>query len=191
MAGERAFLRATELARKLVAERVLDGATAVDATVGNGVDLVFLSGCVGPNGRVIGFDLQPEAIERSRVRWSEAEVQCALELHAVGHERMAEFVEGEIAAAMFNLGWLPGGDKSVVTRQETTVAALELVAARLRRGGVVTVVCYPGHEGGAAEAAQVSAWAEGLEQETFSAVRYGFLNQRNAPPFLVAVERRA
>lgn len=190
MTGERAFLRATELAHSLVAERVPGGATVVDATVGNGVDLVFLSGCVGPEGKVIGFDLQAEAIERSRLRWTEAGMECALELHAVGHERMAEFVEGRIAAAMFNLGWLPSGDKSVVTRKETTLVALDVAVSRLRKGGVVTVVCYPGHDAGAEEAAAVVAWAEALEQEKFSAVRYGFLNQRNAPPFLVAVERR-
>jgi len=184
----KSFLRATGMAHRIVRERVGDGDTAIDATLGGGSDLVFLSGCVGESGKVFGFDVQEEAVERSRARLSE---DRGVELHAVGHERMGEFVDGEVAAVMFNLGYLPGGDKSVITRAATTLAALDVAVQILRPEGVVTVVCYPGHAGGDEEAAAVVAWAGDLPQEQFAVVRYGFVNQRNAPPFLIAVERRA
>ena len=177
------------MAHEVVRGRVHPGDTVVDATLGGGADLVFLSGCVGSAGTVVGFDVQEVALERTRVRWVESGGEGSVELHAVGHERMGELVSGEVAAVMFNLGYLPGGDKSVITRTETTLSALEVAVELVRPGGVVTVVCYPGHEGGAEEATAVVEWAASLEQEKFAVMRYGFLNQRNAPPFLVAVER--
>lgn len=183
------FLRATEMAHEVVRGRVNPGEAAVDATLGTGADLVFLSGCVGSEGKVIGFDVQEAAVERARARWETRGGEGSVELHAVGHERMAELVDGEVAAVMFNLGYLPGGDKSLITRAETTLVALGMAVELVRPGGVVTVVCYPGHEGGAEEADAVVEWAEGLEQEEFAVTRYGFLNQRNSPPSLVAVER--
>lgn len=183
------FLKATEMAHQVVRGRVNLGETVVDTTLGGGADLVFLSGCVGSEGKVIGFDVQGVALERSRARWEKSGGEGDVELHAVGHEHMGDLVSGEVAAVMFNLGYLPGGDKSVITRTETTLEALAMAVDLVRPGGVVTVVCYPGHEGGAEEADAVVAWAAGLEQEKFAVMRYGFLNQRNTPPFLVAVER--
>ena len=177
------------MAHEAVRERVSFGETVVDATLGGGKDLVFLSGCVGTEGKVIGFDVQEEAVERSRALWERSGIECEVKLHALGHERMADFVDGEVAAVMFNLGYLPGGDKSVITRTGTTLEALVAAVGLLRAGGVVTVVCYPGHDGGGEEAEAVVEWASRLEQGKFSVVQYGFLNQRNAPPFLVAVER--
>ncbi len=182
------FFKPIEMAHEIVRSRVRVGDTVIDATLGGGADLVFLSGCVGGDGKVIGFDVQVEAVERSRARLGHRD---RVELHAVGHERMAEFVESEVAAVMFNLGYLPGGDKSVITQTETTLAALEVATSLLRPNGVATVVCYPGHADGDSEAAAVLDWVADLPQEKFAVLRYGFVNQRNAPPFLIAVERCA
>lgn len=187
MAMNERFLRATEMAHEIVRARVHAGDMAIDATLGGGTDLVFLSGCVGATGKLLGFDVQAEAVERSRARLGPRD---GVELHAVGHERMAEFVDAEVAVVMFNLGYLPGGDKSVITRTETTLAALATATEFLRPGGVVTVVCYSGHAGGDHETTAVVDWVVDLAQEEFSVLRYGFVNQRNSPPFLVAVERR-
>ena len=178
------------MAHEIVRSRVHPGDTVIDATLGGGADLIFLTGCVGDDGKVVGFDVQAEAVERSRARL-QPHGKVDVVLHAVGHERMAEFVNAEVAAVMFNLGYLPGGDKSVITRSETTLPALQVATRLLRMGGVVTVVCYPGHPGGDDEAAAVVDWVSGLPQEQFAVLRYGFVNQRNAPPFLIAVERRA
>jgi hypothetical protein len=149
-----------------------------------------LSGCVGSEGTVIGFDVQEVAVERAQALWETRGSEGSVELHAVGHERIRELVECEVAAVMFNLGYLPGGDKAVITRRETTLVALNAAVEMLREGGVLTAICYPGHEGGAEEAQAVEAWASGLAQDAFAVMRYGFMNRRKASPFLVAVERR-
>ena len=189
--GER-FPRATELAHELVAGRLRPGDRAIDATAGNGHDTVFLAEIIGEGGKVFGFEVQAEAIAGTERRLAEAGLAGRAELRVCGHECMAEYLPDEtrVRAVMFNLGYLPGGDKTVITRPESTVAAIRVAADLLEPGGILTIVLYTGHEGGEEEAAAVETCCAGLEQERFAVVRYGFLNQANRPPYLIAVERR-
>lgn len=184
------LLRATEMAHALVRERVVDGELVVDATVGNGHDTVFLAELVGAAGRVVGFDVQEQALAATRARVGAAGFAERIELHRENHAVMGGVVEGGAAAVMFNLGYFPGGDHGVVTRPDTTVAALAAAAGLLRAGGIVTCVVYPGHEGGVEESAAVGGWFGDLQQGEFAVVRYEFTNQRNSPPFMYAAERR-
>lgn len=155
--------RPTVEAHEAVARVLRPGDTAVDATAGNGHDTVFLAARVGPSGNVLAFDIQRAAIESTRQRLTAAGLAARVELIEDSHARLAEFAgAGEWGAAMFNLGYLPGGDHGVITEPEATLAALEAVPERLRVGGVLTVVGYPGHPGGAGEAAAVTTWAEAL-----------------------------
>jgi tRNA A58 N-methylase Trm61 len=181
------LLRATELAHTLIRDRIAPAGMAIDATVGNGHDTAFLLECVGPTGKVYGFDIQPQAIEKTRSRVGESP---ALVLHCAGHEQISEFVRAPVDAVAFNLGYLPSGDKTVITRADTTIRALESCLDLLSDNGIITVVVYPGHEGGEAEAEALLGWSRQLDQESWTVIHYGFLNQRNAPPFLLAIERR-
>lgn len=163
----------------------------IDATVGNGHDTVFLARLVGAGGRVLGFDLQPAAIRATRQRLDAASLGDRVALYQECHGGMGERLPRAVGAAIFNLGYLPGsGDKGLVTRAETTLAALEAVVAKLGAGGLVVVVVYPGHPGGEEEARAVENWASRLGQDEFTAISYRNLNQVNAPPYLVAIERR-
>ena len=99
--------------------------------------------------------------------------------------------KGSIRAFMFNLGWLPGSDKSCITRTDTTLTALRAAIDWLAEGGLITVVCYPGHEGGDAEALAVEQWAAQLPADSFEAQKIAFLNLDGAPPRCVVVRRRA
>ena len=105
--------------------------------------------------------------------------------------RRRVWAPGGVAAAVFNLGYLPGAGKTCITKPATTLAALERALAWLAPGGLVTVVCYPGHPGGAEEGEAVRGWAAGLAAADYQAMVYGYLNQPSAPPFLVAVRGRA
>jgi tRNA A58 N-methylase Trm61 len=177
-----AMKRPTQQAHEMVAEVVKPGETVVDATAGNGHDTLFLAGLVGEQGRVVAFDVQEAAIESTRRRLEDAGVLERTELWAESHARMGERIESGVAAVMFNLGYLPGGDHELITRTEETLRALEVAVGLLRPGGVMTVVCYPGHEGGDEEAAAVRDWIERRGSEVFPPIREG-------APFLV-VERR-
>lgn len=157
--------RATRLARTGVAATAPwpANALAIDATAGNGHDTVFLAGLVGPAGRVVGFDLQAAAIESAQNRLRHAGLLERVSLHTVGHENMEDLIGPPenlrpVTAVMFNLGYLPGGDKRLTTRTETTLHALEAAARLLAPGGVLSVVGYTGHPGGGAETAAVQGW---------------------------------
>ncbi|MCI3920664.1 16S rRNA (cytosine(1402)-N(4))-methyltransferase [Paenibacillus sp. TRM 82003] len=193
------FLSILSFAHQLVRERLRPGDVAVDATMGNGHDTLFLAGLVGDGGRVFAFDVQEAALAATRERLAAAgeavERRCTLlrRDHAELGSALADAgiaSIGSVGAVMFNLGYLPGGDHAIVTRTESTLRALDAALDALRVGGVLTAVVYPGHEGGGQEAEAVNAWAAALPQERYQALTYRFANQRNAPPYVIAVEKR-
>jgi predicted methyltransferase len=181
-------------AHELATGTLGSGDVAVDATVGNGHDTVALARAVGTEGHVFGFDVQAEALRSAGDRLARDECADPVELIHAGHEHMQahlpDRLHGAVGAVTFNLGYLPGSASTLTTTPETTLPALDAALQVLRPGGVVTVVLYTGHEGGAEEAAAVEAWAADLPQERFRALSYRFVNQRNDPPRLTAVEKR-
>lgn len=185
--------RVLDLAKRLTADALSGGGYAVDATVGNGYDTVHLARHVGMGGHVYGYDVQAEALAAARRRLEASGCRERVTLTLAGHEHLGETlpggVRGNIRAVMFNLGFLPGGDKSCITLPETTLAALEAACRVLAPGGVLTIVLYSGHGGGQEEAEAVTAWASGLDARAFMVVAYGPVNQHNAPPQLIAVEK--
>ena len=158
------FRSARFWAAELIERALYPGAVAVDATLGNGHDALWLCGLVGENGRVYGFDVQAEAVERSRARLVEAGVEARATLILDGHQNMLSYVPPESAdAVMFNLGWLPGAAHCVTTRTETTLQAVTAALDVLKEDGVMTVCVYPGHDEGARERDALLAWARSLD----------------------------
>jgi ubiquinone/menaquinone biosynthesis C-methylase UbiE len=182
------FKSARHWAQELLSEALYDGAAAVDGTMGGGGDTLFLCERVGEAGRVYAFDVQQGAVNRTRDRLAEVGLAARATLLCAGHERVPEFVKEPVDAAVFNLGWLPGGDKSVTTRVETTIAALDGCLALLKPRGILTVCAYPGHPEGEAELRAVNAWAGALP-EAFQAMVRAFLNPARPAPTLLAVQR--
>ena len=183
-------------ARDLINSALTPGDTAVDATVGNGHDTLFLAECVGPTGRVVGFDIQPSALTVARRRLREAGLEERVELLLRGHEEMTVWFAESASlprpqAAMFNLGYQPGGDKSVITRPVTTLIALASALDLVAPGGVITVVLYPGHEGGRVETEAVLSWARAVPADRALVVCHQVLNTRKTAPLLLAIAKRS
>ena len=149
--------RLTARAHAAVRAVVAAGDTVIDATAGNGRDTSFLAGVVGPTGRVFAFDIQAEALARTAERLGSApHVTLLKRNHAEMGDAIPAEHRGRVAAVMFNLGYLPGGDHSIATRAGSTRTAMAAALDLLRPGGVLTVLTYPGHAGGAEEAAAVA-----------------------------------
>ncbi|GFN31077.1 class I SAM-dependent methyltransferase [Paenibacillus xylaniclasticus] len=188
------FLSVLSTAHQWVRERVSSGDTVIDATAGNGVDTRFLAELVGRRGTVYAFDIQQSALDATRSRLAALETEQLPDIRLVldSHERMGEHVlpahSGKVAAVMFNLGYLPGADPSVITQPDSSIAALESALSLLRPGGVITCVLYPGHPGGEEEADTVVRWAAALPQSAGQAVIYRML-QKPAAPYLISIER--
>lgn len=145
-------LRLTAYAHQVVSQVLGSGDTALDATVGNGHDTRFLLDQVGPGGLVWGFDIQAAALAHTLARCGD---HPNLRLIHQGHETLASWVNKPLRAVMFNLGYLPGGDKTLVTRLDTTRTALGAAMSLLAPGGILTILAYRGHAGGFKEAAAV------------------------------------
>jgi ubiquinone/menaquinone biosynthesis C-methylase UbiE len=180
---------AVALSHFFLEERVKPGDRVADATCGNGHDTLFLARLVGPGGKVWAFDLQEQAQANTRLLLDQAGCLAQTELVAAGHERLAEFVGEPLKAVIFNLGYLPGGDKNFVTRPEQTLAALDRAAHCLLPGGIITVCVYTGHPGGAAEGEAVEQWAAGLAPAEFNAWVSRQLNRPASAPFVVIIDK--
>lgn len=176
------------LVHLLLRQLVRPGDRVVDATCGNGKDTLLLAELVGENGFVFAFDIQEAALERSAARLAEAGLGSRVTLLAAGHEELARLVTTPVAAVVFNLGWLPGGNRELITRSETTVPALESALRLLHAGAVLTITCYPGHDGGDAETAAVLAWAAALPAHRYHVWRMGQLNVSAAAPFCLVIQ---
>jgi predicted methyltransferase len=181
-------------ARGLLQKAVEEGGSAVDATMGNGHDTLFLANLVGETGTVFSFDIQPEAISSTSARLEQSGLDDRVKLFQKGHELVSSCIparfHGKIHAAIFNLGYLPGSDKSVITRPGTTISAVEQLFAMLKPGGIIVLVVYHGHDGGEEERDGLLKFAGRLDQKQAHVLQYGFINQKNNPPFIVAIEKR-
>ena len=179
----------TELAHQVLRGSIAPGALVVDATVGNGHDTLFLAGCVGPTGRVFGFDIQEQALAATAAR---VRGLSQVTLFHNGHEELGQRLPADakarLAAVMFNLGYLPGAAKDLATQMQTTLAALDQALDLLCVGGLVTMVLYSGHPGGREEADAVRSMAKGLPA-TFTATLSERINSVSAAPELLIIER--
>ena len=180
-----------KMARYYISTCVARGDLAVDATAGNGHDTLFLARLVGSRGRVLAFDKQKKAIENTRRRLADEDLLSRVDLILDGHEQMADYLPGPVAAVMFNLGYLPGSDHAFITRPHTSLRALKAGLLGLRPGGIITIVCYTGHKGGKEEKTALVNYLQGLEQKRFKVLHYAIINQVNEPPSLLVIEKRA
>lgn len=177
------------MARQYVSNHVSDGDYVVDATAGNGWDTLLLAQLVGNGGKVFSFDIQEEALASTRELLEGKGLLHRVQLIFNGHEHMNSYLDKGISAAMFNLGYLPGGVHSIITRPETTIKALKAVLQKLRKGGLVTIVIYRGHDGAREEETVLLAYGSRLEQQKFTVLHYDIINQNNMPPCLMIIEK--
>jgi len=180
-------------AHECIRSQLCAGDIAIDATVGNGHDTLFLAQTVGPEGKVYGFDIQQDALDRCYQRLSEHKADKQVSLHHAGHETLPIIIpealhDGGIKAVMFNLGYLPGGDKQRTTYSGTTLAALDSAQRMLAPNGIITIIAYCGHPGGQEETASVKAWAATLKSDHFKVTIETPPSER-PPPELIVINK--
>lgn len=177
--------RPLHLSHDFLAEVLDDGAVAVDATMGNGNDTAFLAQHAK---KVYAFDVQEQALKSTQERLEKQAISNA-QLILDGHQNLDKYVSEPIRAAIFNLGYLPNADKTVITKPDTTLVAIEKILERLEIGGRLAIMIYYGHEGGDMEKDAVLEYVNQLDQWLFTVMLYQPLNQINQPPFLVMIEK--
>ena len=155
-------IRLTKVAANWVTAALPEGGFAVDATVGNGYDTLFLADRVGKTGRVLGFDVQKMALNNASELIRFAGTLDRVRLVLGCHSGLSRSLMGypRIDAAMFNLGYLPRGDHRIVTRPSTTIPAIAAVLDRLAPKGRISILAYRGHPEGPEEYEAVRRFLE-------------------------------
>ena len=189
-----AYVSLVDTAQKILAEVIQEGDMAIDATVGNGHDVLFLAKAVGSSGHVLGIDLQADAIENARTRLQQENLLHRVELlmqnHADLDRCLPDTMKYRIKAVMFNLGYMPGGDKRVITRQASTLQALDAVLPHLVSGGVISIIAYRGHSGGLEESRAVSQWGSQLDQANYTVQFINTQVESEKAPILMIIRRK-
>lgn len=195
------MLKQLEMAHWMLKDIIKTNDVVVDATMGNGYDTQFLAEL---GAKVYAFDVQEEALNATEKRLDDAGIknqifeknlsnlltEPSVNLILSGHEKLSEYVKEPIKAAIFNLGYLPKTDKSVVTKADTTLTALDALTNQLVVGGRIAIMIYYGHEGGMEEKDAVIKWTSSLPQNDWEVTSYAPLNQIHTPSILVLIEKR-
>lgn len=183
------FTNALNLAKMIAKDALGEGGRAVDATMGNGNDTLFLSELVGETGFLYAFDIQDEALKSTGKRLEEGGLDN-YKLICDGHENMDRHIEDHVDFIMFNLGYLPKSSHQITTRAETTLVAVEKALKLLKKGGIIAMVIYHGHGEGKREKLELESYLASLNQKEFTVLKSNFINQINNPPILIAIEKR-
>ncbi|KAA9302113.1 MULTISPECIES: class I SAM-dependent methyltransferase [Aerococcus] len=176
----------------IIEEALRPGMTALDGTAGTGQDTAFLARLVGPQGRVYAFDIQKQAIQRSQDRLNKEALAQQVTLIQADHAQLDQHLPDdlEIDLACFNLGYLPGADKAIITQGQSTCQAIDSCCQYLKAGAKILVAAYLGHPGGMEEYETVCQHLAQYPQESYNISQVQFLNQRNLPPRLIVIEKR-
>ena len=179
------MLRLLDLQKQFILNHLKAGDTAADFTMGNGHDTEFLSKAVGEKGRVFAFDIQEAAVNSTRENLKNADCPENYTLINDSHHNCEKYIDGKIKAGMFNLGYLPGGNKNITTMRETTMPAIKSAIAMLDRDAILCVAVYPGHEEGDLEGKMVSEYLATLDRFVYSVAQIKIINSPTSPYFMI------
>lgn len=180
----------TDMVHGLLKEYINEGDIVFDATAGNGYDTVFLAENVGEKGKVYSFDVQNVAIDKTKEKLLKHNFSDRVELILDGHENIDKYIKDEISVGMFNLGYLPSGDKSIITSGDNTIKALNKSLEILKKGGVISLVIYYGHAGGLDEKVMLGNYLEGLNSNTYHVLTITHTNRVNNAPIISFIYKK-
>ncbi|MBP1577344.1 MAG: class I SAM-dependent methyltransferase [Oscillospiraceae bacterium] len=175
-----------QLAKDRLAQNANESGVYIDFTMGRGRDTLFLCS-IAPKGKVYSFDIQPSALEQTAELLRRNNVSNA-ELILDSHDNFPKYYSGEIDGGLFNLGFLPGGDKSITTQRGSTFSAVKSAMAALKRGCAIGVAVYPGHEEGRLEGEQLQQYFSTIDKKEFDIFIYRLLNVPDSP-YMMMIER--
>lgn len=167
---------------------------SIDATCGNGFDTLFLA--QNTKEMVFSFDVQETALNSTKLRLNKASNQTSVTLVHASHSSMIKHCEktdsevfGNVDAIMFNLGYLPRADKTITTSAESTMTALNAAIELLSPKGIITVICYRGHNGGLAESKAVLSILNANKQLCYETI--DSIKASETTPFLLVIKRKS
>ena len=175
--GDIMLKRIIPFAHSKIKEYLTENDIAVDMTAGNGNDTLFLAKLCR---HVYSFDVQNDAIKNTRRLLEENNIDNVT-LILDSHENIDNHITESIQCAVYNLGYLPSGDKSITTTASSTLKSLDKLLPLMKKNSLVSITVYVGHKEGSLESKQVEDYASKLPSNKFNVLLYSNLNKRNAP----------
>lgn len=174
------------IVHEFLRQNVKPGAFCIDATAGKGRDTALLCRLAGETGRVLAFDIQPEAVAQTEALLAREGLTARVILDS--HARMEQYAEAESAdCVVFNFGRLPGGDPRIFTLAESSLQAIDAGLRLLKPRGIMAVALYYGKENGYEERDAVLAHLRGLDDRRFSVLCCDWANRRGEPPMPILI----
>ena len=180
------MLRIIEFAHKIIKDKVSGKDICVDMTIGNGNDTLFMAKIAK---FVYGFDIQQLAIDNTTKLLKDNNISN-YQLYLSSHENVNKLINEKVKAFIFNLGYLPTGDKSITTKYDSTILAVDNALDMLDDKGVIVLVVYTGHDNGKIEEEKLLEYIKTLSQKQYDVISYKFINQINNPPYCIVIERK-
>lgn len=181
-------LNTLSMVHSFLRQHVRPGSLCIDATAGRGRDTALLCRLAGPEGRVLAFDIQQCALDQTAALLAAEGLQA--ELHLDSHAHMGGYAaEGSVDCIVFNFGRLPGGDPQIMTRADSSVAAVRTALELLRPGGVMALAIYYGGANGYDERDALLKALRGADERRYSVLCCDWCNRSGDAPIAVFVWR--
>jgi predicted methyltransferase len=184
------LLKAVEFSHFVLDRFILPGQIVIDATAGNGNDTLFLAERVTGTGKVYAFDIQKQALEKTKELLVEFNQLKQVSLIKDSHENIRDYVLGPVHLVLYNLGYLPGGDKSITTELASSLQSLRYCTEILVPGGVIAIVAYPGHPGGDQEADAIEEYLAELPSPPWDVLSWKRVNGTGKAPYFLLAQKR-
>lgn len=179
------FTTPIDLAHSFWQSLIQNGDAFIDATCGNGKDSLFLAKLAASkkDTHLYCIDIQKQALDKAKLLL-EAETTCITWIHG-SHEQLPPTAPKNCRLIVYNLGYLPGGDKSVTTLTSSTLKSVSHALELLCLGGVISITCYPGHEEGKKEEEKLSSFFSLLDPKKWCFTHFHFDNRKESPSLML------
>ncbi len=176
----------SETARMIWERYINEDSVAIDMTCGNGNDTLYLA----ERCRfVYGIDIQEEAINNTDMLLKKDGLDN-YELIKCDHKDIRDYINEKADLIVYNLGYLPKGNKDITTTADSTVTSLEHALELLKVNGLISIMIYWGHPQGKTEREAVLGFIEKLDGSVYHVAYLSYPNQKNTPPELLLITRK-
>jgi len=172
----------SDLSHYIIDKFIIEKKVAIDATLGNGYDTDFLA---DKFEKVYSFDIQKEACEKYLLK-----NLINVKIINASHHFFEKYIKEKVDCIMYNLGFLPGGDKNVTTMHDTTLMSIKKGLELLNNGGIMTICIYRGHNEGKIEETCILEYLKSLDKNKFGVMLHSYLNRDESAPILAVVEKK-
>lgn len=176
-------MRITDLV-KIIIDTKKDIKIAADMTVGKGNDSKYILENTGVE-RLYGFDIQKESQEAARDLIGKDD---RFIFNLKSHEQVDDYIKEDLDLAIYNLGYLPGGDKEITTNSKSTIKSLEKTLKLMRENGLIILTIYPGHPAGKVESEELEKYLDKLDSKKYAVMKLSYQNRPNNPPYLMLIK---